>query len=117
MPAADVRAEIERVLEQGAAQAKAAIDASIERARELLLTQDRDLEAPAEAAPVPPKWLSLEQAAPIRGVTRQTMAIHAERFGLGTFSNRRWRIDENRLRALNEGRPYQKLNPFPDGET
>jgi|JI10StandDraft_1071094.scaffolds.fasta_scaffold303858_2 hypothetical protein len=64
-----------------------------------------------------PRWISLEQAAPIRGVTRQTMALHAERFGLGTFTERRWRIDENRLRALNDGRPYQKLNPFPDGDT
>jgi len=32
----DLRAEIERILAEGAAAAKAAIDASVERARELL---------------------------------------------------------------------------------
>jgi len=71
----------------------------------------------AERGQVPqaePKWISLDQAAPIRRVTRETMARHAEQYGLGTFTNRRWRIDENRLRALNDGRPYEPLNPHPD---
>lgn len=98
----DLRAELERILAEGAAAAKAAIDASVERARALLVTG-------AVTVDQEPRWTTLERAAALRGVTRETMAIHAERYGLGTREGRRWRIDENRVRALNEGRPYSPL--------
>ena len=72
----DLRSEIERILEQGPSEAKAAIDASIERARELLVAQSgNDAERSESPAPSEPHWISLEQAAPIRGVTRQTMSV------------------------------------------
>jgi hypothetical protein len=67
----------------------------------------------SSAAAEEPRWISLERAASLRGVTRETMARHAEKHGLGTCTDRRWRIDENRVRALNEGRPYARLDPFP----
>ena len=113
----NIRAEMERVLAEGATRAKAEIDRAALLALEIALCAGREHDNDMAPQPDQPKWISLEQAAPIRGVTRQTMALHAEKFGLGTYTDRRWRIDETRVRALNAGRPYAKLNPFPDGET
>lgn len=108
MPSPDIRAELAEVF----AQARADIDAAERRALALLEARDG---GSSDLAADTPKWISLDQGAAIRGVSRETMARHAERYGLGTCSGRRWRIDENRVRALNEGRPYVPLNPFPEG--
>ena len=51
------------------------------------------------------EWISLEQAAHLRGVTRQTMARQAKQFSLGTCINGRWRIDKTRVLNLNNHGP------------
>ena len=107
-PPASMEAEAKRILAE-ANRRKAEIDREALEAV-LALTRHRSV----ETQPIEPKWISLDQAAAIRGVTRETMALHASQHGLGTFTSRRWRIDEVRVRALNEGREYELLNPHPD---
>lgn len=106
----DLRAEIERILAEGAAAAKAAIDASVERARTLLAEQSGpDL----SASPIP-DWITLGQAAGIRHCTEQTMQRHVIAYGLGVKAGGRWRVDRRRLDAWQRGAPYEPLDALAE---
>ena len=106
--AEELDAELASILEESQRDKAAIEERTAERIRKLL-TRKTDAGASQE-----PEWITLEQASALRRVSRDTMAAHAERHGLGTFSNRRWRIDKRRVEALNAGHPMPPLNPHPD---
>lgn len=69
---------------------------------------------PAAVLPPPsvePEWTNLATAAFYCGRHPDSMARLVRAHGLGRRDGRDWRIDLNRVRAWQEGRPYSPLSP------
>lgn len=60
----------------------------------------------------PEQWGTVAEAQRIRQCTHETMVYHIQKHGLGVKVDRRWRVELNRVRAWDQGRPFPPLDAF-----
>jgi hypothetical protein len=78
-------------------------------------------EAPAQAAKtappaksLEPNWVTMGKASEIGKCSIETMTKHVVKNGLGVKpAGGQWRVDELRVRAWREGKPFEPLIPYP----